>query len=295
MAGIAAHRISKSDHPNTAVWQDGAASVLNAPAVARTQELGECNPVLNLDEVLALYSEVFEAQQVQRRLSGARRLHRGQLEIVAEIFPVQHFSGDFVCTFDQGDSTFIALGDVAGKGLTAAMWSTHVMSLVRSRSASLSEPSAIVSAINRDLCTVGSGVPITTMFFAKLDWQRSELTYSNAGHFPPFITRDRGEVQRLSVGGPALGVIASSEFNQARVPLSPSEMFIGYSDGLIECRNCDDEEFGIERLLSHANQTNTLSASKALFSIIAAAQDFAHGVERTDDLTLLVISGASSR
>jgi serine phosphatase RsbU (regulator of sigma subunit) len=295
MAGIAAHRIPDNDRTNTAVWPDGAASLSNAAAAARTQESQECNPVLNLDEVLALYTEVFEAQQVQRRLSGARRLKRGQLEIVAEIFPIQHFSGDFVCTFDQGDSTFIALGDVAGKGLTAAMWSTHVMSLVRTRSTSLDEPSQIISAINRDLCTVGSGVPITTMFFAKLDWHRSELTYSNAGHFPPFITRERGETQRLSVGGPALGVIASSEFNQARVQLDSSDMFIGYSDGLIECRNCDDEEFGIERLVSQAKQASTLSASRALFSIIAAAQDFAHGVQRTDDLTLLVISGASSR
>src|SRR5690242_7800037 len=99
MAGIAAHRIPEGDHPNTAGWQDGAASVLNVPAVAQKQESREWNPVLNLDEVLALYTEVFEAQQVQRRLSGARRLRRGQLEIVAEIFPVQHFSGDFVCTF----------------------------------------------------------------------------------------------------------------------------------------------------------------------------------------------------
>ena len=295
MAGIAVHQSREDDRNDNVVWLDGAGSLTSAAASALAQERHEWNSALNLDEVLALYKEVFEAQQVQRRLSGARKLQRGHFEIATEIFPVQHFSGDFVCIFDQGDSTVIALGDVAGKGLTAAMWSTHVMSAVRICSASLEEPGAIVAAINRDLCTVGSGVPITTMFFSKLDWQRSELTYSNAGHFPPFINRERGEIQRLSVGGPALGVIASSDFQQARVRLAASDTFIGYSDGLIECRNCQDEEFGIERLLAQAKQARRLSATRALFSIIAAAQDFAHGAERTDDLTLLVISERSSR
>jgi len=293
MAGIAAHRSGVNDQKDNAVWLDGAHSLTSAVTSALSQERHEWNSALNLDEVLALYKEVFEAQQVQRRLSGSRKLQRGHFEIAAEIFPVQHFSGDFVCIFDQGNSTIIALGDVAGKGLTAAMWSTHLMSAVRTFSASLEEPGSIVSAINRDLCTVGSGVPITTMFFAKLDWQRRELAYSNAGHFPPFICRENGDSQRLSVGGPALGVIASSDFQQARVRLVPSDMFIGYSDGLIECRNCEDEEFGIERLVAQAKQARDLSATRALFSIIAAAQDFAHGAERTDDLTLLVISERS--
>lgn len=295
MSGIAAHRSRENDQQDNLVWLDGAGLLTSTAVSTLAQERHEWNSALSLDEVLALYKEVFEAQQVQRRLSGARKLQRGQFEIATEIFPVQHFSGDFVCIFDQGDSTVIALGDVAGKGLTAAMWSTHVMSVVRTCSVSLEEPGDIVSAINRDLCTVGSGVPITTMFFAKLDRQRRELTYSNAGHFPPFICRETGDSQRLSVGGPALGVIASSDFQQARVRLAPSDMFIGYSDGLIECRNCEDEEFGIDRLVAQAKQARDLSATRALFSIIAAAQDFAHGAERTDDLTLLVISERSSR
>jgi serine phosphatase RsbU (regulator of sigma subunit) len=252
-------------------------------------------PVVDLAEVNALYREVFEAQQVQRRLSGPRRLQRGQFEIAAEIFPVQHFSGDFVCIFDQGDSTIVALGDVAGKGLTAAMWSTHVMSLVRTSLATLRDPHLVVSAINRDLCALGSGAPITTMVLAILDWQRNELTYCNAGHFPPFIRRQNGTVQRISTGGPALGAIPIAEFEDRRIPFSPSDMFVGYSDGLIECRNRNDEEFGIERLLAQARHAHHQPASSALFSMIAAAQDFAHGTPRTDDLTLLIVSRALPR
>ena len=173
MAGTAT-RIQQTEQITTAAWFEPIASLPNKPPSVRPQEPKEWNSALKLDDVIGLYAEVFEAQQVQRKLSGARRLQRGRFEIAAEIFPVQHFSGDFVCIFDQGDCTVVAFGDVAGKGLTAAMWSTHVMSVIRTYSASLEEPSAMVSAITRDLCTVGSGVPITTMFLAKLDWRRNE-------------------------------------------------------------------------------------------------------------------------
>lgn len=242
------------------------------------------------EEVNSLYREVFEAQQVQRRLSGLRSLRRGQFAIASEIFPVQHFSGDFVSIFDCGDSTMVALGDVAGKGLTAAMWSTHLMSLIRTYSASLGEPNAVLAAINRDLCALASGVPITTMVLARLDWQRGGIVYANAGHFPPLISRANGAVERLSTGGPALGAIPSAKFDQARVRLSGSDMLAGYSDGLIECRNSDDEEFGVERLLVELRRCRNLTAGKALFSIIGAAQDFAQGVRRADDLTLLIMT-----
>ena len=264
-------------------------------ALERLPEGVRDNPALDLGEINALYREVFEAQQVQRRLSGPRRVERGSFEIAAEIFPVQHFSGDFVSIFDQGESTLVALGDVAGKGLTAAMWSTHVMSLVRTYSASLFAPGLVVSAINQDLCTLGSGVPFTTMVLARLNWRRNQLTYSNAGHFPPFIKRQSGTVERISEGGPALGAIRSADFEERQVEFSPADMFVGYSDGLIECRNPDEEEFGIERLLAEVRHSHNQCASRALFSIIAAAQDFAQQTPQSDDLSLVIVAGATPR
>src|ERR1044071_8543547 len=79
------------------------------------------------EEATALYREVFDALQVPRRLSGPRRMRRGPFEIASEVFPAQFFSGDFVTVFDSREATFLALGDIAGKGLTAAMWSTHIL------------------------------------------------------------------------------------------------------------------------------------------------------------------------
>lgn len=257
-----------------------------APAPAKIEPALAFQP----EEAGALYREVFDALQVPRRLSGPRRVRRGPFEIASEIFPAQFFSGDFVSVFDSEDATFLALGDIAGKGLTAAMWSTHVLGLIRTYSASLRSPRSVLQAINRDLYALGS-VPLTTMVLARLDWRRGELTYSNAGHFAPLFHRANGDVAQLSTGGPVLAAIHDAEFESARIAFAPGDVLVGYSDGLIECRGQNGEEFGMERLLHQVRRAANLGASKALFSIVGAVQDFAAGVPRNDDLTLMVVGG----
>src|SRR5215471_19417036 len=167
------------------------AELLDVP-MSTSQPASESHLPVSADEIKALYGEVFEALQVPRRLSGPRRVRRGPFEIASEIFPVGYFSGDFVSVFDAGGATYFALGDIAGKGLTAAMWFTHVMGLVRTYSASVISPEGVLAAVNRDLCALGSGVPLTTMVLARLDWRRGQLMYSNGGHFVPFIHRANG-------------------------------------------------------------------------------------------------------
>jgi sigma-B regulation protein RsbU (phosphoserine phosphatase) len=245
-------------------------------------------PGFQPEEALALYREVFDALQVPRRLSGARRLRRGPFEIASEIFPAQFFSGDFVSVFDSCDETFLAVGDIAGKGLTAAMWSTHILGLIRTYSTSLAEPHLVLHAMNRDLYALGS-VPFTTMVLATLDWRSGKLTYSNAGHCAPILHHHNGSVQQLSEGGPVLGAVYDSEFAPAQVSFGPGDMLVTYSDGVTECENANGEEFGVERLARQVRSAATLSASQSLFSIVGAVQDFAAGTPRHDDLSLMVV------
>ena len=274
-------------------WITLGTEFLDVPGLASPPQ-GDAPPAVSPDEVKSLYREIFEALQVPRRLSGPRRLRRGAFEIASEVFPVGHFAGDFVSVFDAGETTFFALGDIAGKGLTAAMWFTHVMGLVRTCSASLESPEAVLAAVNRDLCLLGSGVPLTTMVLAQLDWRRGELRYCNAGHFLPFIQRANGDVEYLSAGGPILGALPHSQFEGARLEFSQADMLVGYSDGLIECRNRTDEEFGMERLLDHVRRSANRCAGKALFSIVGAVQDFAAGMPPSDDLTVMIVAGTEA-
>jgi len=247
-------------------------------------------PAFHPEEANALYREVFEALQVPRRLSGPRRIRRGEFEIASEIFPAQFFSGDFVTVFDSGDATFIALGDIAGKGLTAAMWSTHVLGLIRTYCVSLAKPDAALKAINRDLYSLGS-VPLTTMVLARLDWRKHRLTYSNAGHFAPLLHRGDGQVEQLSTGGPVLAAVPDAPFHSAEIAFAADDRLVIYSDGLIECRNEEDEEYGLDRLVKQVRETANLGASKSLFSIVGSVQDFAAGRPRMDDLSLMIVGG----
>jgi sigma-B regulation protein RsbU (phosphoserine phosphatase) len=240
------------------------------------------------EEATALYREVFDALQVPRRLSGPRRMRRGPFEIASEVFPAQFFSGDFVTVLDSREATFLALGDIAGKGLTAAMWSTHILGLIRTYSSSLHEPGAILGAMNHDLYMLGS-VPLTTVFLARLEWQKGELSYSNAGHCAPIVYRVNGNVEQLATGGPVLGAVHDADFQTEVIDFSVGTTLVSYSDGVIECRNQLDQEFGVERLVNEICNTAMLGANKALFSIVGAVQDFAGGTPRFDDLSLMVV------
>jgi len=247
-------------------------------------------PDFQPEEVNALYREIFDALQVPKRLSGARRVRRGPFEIASEIFPAQFFSGDFVSVFDSDDATFLALGDIAGKGLSAAMWSTHILGLIRTYSSSVPHPHLVLAAINRDLYALGS-VPLTTMILARLDWRREEITYANAGHCAPILQRRNGNVELLSAGGPVLAALYDQDFESARVTFEPGDMLVSYSDGLVECEGEEREEFGLERLITQIRMAAHLGASKTLFSIVGAVQDFAGGAPQQDDLTLMVVGG----
>ncbi len=232
--------------------------------------------------------ELLEAAHVQRRLSGPRQLSRGGFDIAGEVFPARHLAGDFVSVMDAGERTWIFVGDIAGKGVAAAMWFTHLVSLIRCQAATHDDPAAILRVTNGELCTLRPSPPITSMILLRLDWRSNRLEYCNAGH-PPAILLRGASLERLESGGPVLGVVAEAGYESGSVSLSPGDVLLGCSDGVLECRSADDEEFGEDRLLAEARQHMGEPAQAMLFSILGGLMDFAAAMPRQDDITLLVI------
>src|SRR6202165_3674428 len=99
-----------------------------------------------------LHTAIFEAAQVHRRLCAPRLVRHGNFEIASEIFAVRHLPGDFFTVEATNDGVILALGDICGKGLAAGMWTTHLVGLLGSHTATTSEPEAIVAGVNRELC-----------------------------------------------------------------------------------------------------------------------------------------------
>ena len=240
-------------------------------------------------EQATLRQAIFEAAQVQRRLCAPRELCWGEFEIAGEIFPVRHLSGDFFKVLDLCSVLGLAVGDIAGKGLSAGLWLAHLTGLIQRCARQHSEPAAAVAEFNRELCEGQGEPPMTALFFARIDPQRGELAYCNAGLPAPLLLRRDRAVESLQEGGPMPGALRGARYDTGRVTLDPGDTLIAYSDGVAECRNSRDEEFDTKRLSIVAGATSNGSASQALFSLLGAVLDFADGCSPADDLTLMVV------
>lgn len=240
-------------------------------------------------EQAELHQGLFAAAQLQRKLCAPRQLRRGQFEIASEIFPVRYFSGDFYDVLDLGRALGLAVGDIAGKGLAAGLWFTHLVGLLRVHARSTSNPAESMAAVNDALIQVHTEPPTASLFFARLDWRRGELVYCNAGHPPALVLKSDGTVEPLEQGGPLLGAVPRARFAVGRAVLEPGDTLIAYSDGIVECRNLRDDEFGPERLLATARRAAQAPASTMLFSLLGAAQDFSGSRPREDDFALMVV------
>jgi len=241
-------------------------------------------------EFAELYRELFEAAQMQRMMSGPRLLRRGEFELAAEIFPVRHLSGDFLSISDSGSTTLLAIGDIEGKGLRAGMWFTHFLGLTRMFAESTADPGEALAELNQHVCLEQSQPPLTSLFLARLDWTAGTMVYSSAGHPAPLLLRADGVIETLSAGGPLLSAVPGAAFESASLEFGRGDMFVAYTDGLLECANESFEEFGVQRVIEELRSTNPKnSVTEILFSIIGAAQDFAGTRPRADDCTAIVL------
>jgi len=240
-------------------------------------------------EQAKLQQAIYEAAQIQRKLCAPRELVWGEFEIAGEIFPVRHLSGDFFKVMELGSALGLTVGDIAGKGLSAGIWQTHLMGLIRRSARRHSDPAAAVAEVNAELCQDQDEPPIAALFFARLDPKENELVYCNAGLPAPLLLRHSKTVERLEKGGPMLGAMQQAAYDTASVRLNPGDMLLAYSDGVTECRNSEDEEFEMGRLSAAVNAIGGASANQVLFSTLGAVLDFADACSPQDDLTLLVI------
>lgn len=169
------------------------------------------------------------------------------------------------------------------------MWTTHLVGLVSARTSATSEPEAIVAGVNEDLCRMESALPLASMFLARLDPITGLVKYCSAGHPPAFLLRANGELEKLSEGGLLLGVVPDASYASGSFELRDGDVLMFYSDGIIESRNREEDEFGYLRLETQLRRSRADSADALLFSVLGAVQDFAATRSLVDDMSLVIV------
>jgi sigma-B regulation protein RsbU (phosphoserine phosphatase) len=245
-----------------------------------------------------LENELSIANQVQSQLFPRKLPQMPGVELEAICRPARMVSGDYYDFIRiDADRLAIAVADISGKGISAALLMANVQAALRSdvlrhRAPPEAKPAAIstaeiISHLNRHLYRNTSDERYATFFFAVYDAGKRRLVYTNGGHLPPlYISGSR--VERLETGGMVVGLFDDVPFEQGIVEIDPGGLLIAYSDGLIEPENVYGEEFGTERLIEIAMRHRQDSPHVIAEAMMRAAEEWSATPELSDDMTVIV-------
>ena len=211
--------------------------------------------------------------------------------------PAQEVGGDFYDHFVlPGGLTAFAVGDISGKGISAAMFMMRVSLLLRS-TVSVADPEEAVTRINAILAESNPTMMFVTLFLAVMDPVEQKLRYVNAGHNPPVLVRADGCVESLSQrGGPAVGVLGGYHYTSWEVPFRQGDLLAIYTDGVSEAMTPSGEQFGMARLNAFLEENRTRPVESISCELSETVQAWQVSEERFDDITLsLVRAGTPSR
>jgi sigma-B regulation protein RsbU (phosphoserine phosphatase) len=236
-------------------------------------------------------AEMDLAREVQNRTFPTTRPHIAGLDYYSDWRPARGLSGDYLDYFELPEGNLgLAIGDVAGKGLAAALLISSLHSLARAlryyQHASLADLTAAIDELFYEVCPDST---YATMFVARYDPARRFLHYVNAGHEPPVVLRKTVSGYRpvaLEPTGPVIGMLRKSRFQENVVSLAPGDLLVAYTDGLCEANNCRGEDWGFRRLIATIQACSYRKARDIVERVLETAECFAGGCPQHDDMTL---------
>jgi sigma-B regulation protein RsbU (phosphoserine phosphatase) len=253
-----------------------------------------------------LENELSIAHEVQQQLFPHTLPNLRGIEIEAICRPARVVSGDYYDFIRISPTRLaIAVADISGKGISAALLMANVQAALRSDVLRYRDGQSgihheqidtaeIVSHLNLHLFRNTSDERYATVFFGVYDAETRQLHYTNAGHLPPIYICG-GKVRRLETGGMVVGLFNDVPFEQGSVEIEHGGMLVAYSDGLIEPENVYGEEFGTTRLIDVATRNKDASSHAIAEAMMRAAEEWSGSPEQADDMTVIVMrfSGTS--
>jgi len=218
---------------------------------------------------------------------------REDIDIYALLEPARQVGGDFYDFFFLDDETLcFAIGDVSDKGVPASLMMAMTITLFRAKSDISMEISEIVSSINRDISRDNVNLMFVTFFMGILNMRTGKLNYCNAGHNYPLLLRKDGSLETLAeTHGVPLGINVNQVYKSGTVLLKKNETLILFTDGITEAISVNKDFYGDDRLEELIrSKCNGLTPEQITGTIMEDVAGFAKTPERSDDITLLVLS-----
>jgi sigma-B regulation protein RsbU (phosphoserine phosphatase) len=232
-----------------------------------------------------------DALLIQRALLPPTLPNNGVFEVAGSWQPATGFGGDcYDATLFTPTTLSMAIADVAGKGLPAALLMSSLQAAVRAFAVESTPPHAICASVNRLLCGQMIAGRFATMCVLRLDRTRAAVSYANAGHNPPLLVHTDGTVDRLTSGGTVLGVFPDATYAGAEAPLRAGDRLLLFTDGITEAQNASDEEYGEDRLAAALVTHRELDAAALHAVLWGDVSQFTSGRGFQDDATLIVVA-----
>jgi sigma-B regulation protein RsbU (phosphoserine phosphatase) len=246
--------------------------------------------MLELKDKLVAKNEIQFGRQVQQALMPERHPEIESWSVWSCSVPANDIGGDLVDYIDLPPERLgIALGDVAGKGLGAALLSAKLQASLRAVGPESTSLDELGTRMNFILNQDGLDNRYATLFYVEISGGSGHMRYLNAGHNPPFVLRNSGQVEELPASSFPLGMLPEAAYEEGSIDLAPGELMLIYSDGLTEATNSDNEEFSPERIRSLLPELNLAGVEEAGKMLLDEVRSFMGPEHPHDDLSIVLL------
>jgi len=250
--------------------------------------------VLEVADRVVMKRDLQIAKEIQAWLLPASPPPVSGLEIAFATRPANTIAGDYYDVFarpgPEGESYLIAIADVAGKSVPAAMLMATFQASLKTLSTTPGPLPELLSRMNRYACSNSqNGRRFTTAFVAEYQPASRTLTYVNAGHNNPILRRPTGAIERLQTGGVPLGILEDATYESGTVTLSSGDWLVIFTDGVVEAENNAQQEYGETRLMVMLHSGVAVAPTMLLDAIMADLDRFTGDAPQHDDVTCILL------
>ena len=243
---------------------------------------------MELKDKLDLKSDLEIAREIQFGLIPSKPFEQDQISIHCSMRPANTVGGDYCDIVHlQDHQVAVVMGDVAGKGMPAALLMALLQGSLRTLVTAGFRGSGLMTKLNQYLFTSIPSNSMITLFYGELNTMTGVLRYVNAGHNAPFVIRKQGVLERLHSNSVVMGVFENTVFSESEVTVDFGDQVLLFTDGITEAFNLAEEDYGEARLGAFLLRNSSLSQDQLIQDLLRDVLAFCKDIKPTDDMTML--------